>query len=139
VSLKQKFVYKLLKIVLRDDYYTVESTLAFSAVAHGALLLGNVSNSVMVFSPSLQQSGLFSSYIVGSVLLFSGLAVVLAGHGRVIGSRCAALMAQFVGWTALALAVLFNPFLSILVNVAYITIAVLAAGLYLSAATGDGE
>ncbi len=139
MSLREKFTYKLLKVVLTDDYYTVESTLGFSAVAHGVILLGNISNSAMLFSPALNRSGIFVSYLVGSVLLASGLAVVLAGHKKVLGSRCLALMSQFIGWSALTTAVVFNPFSNILVNIAYMTIAALSAGLYLSAATGDGE
>jgi uncharacterized membrane protein HdeD (DUF308 family) len=139
VSLREKFFFRIIKIVLRGDFYTAESTLSFSAIAHGIVLIGNISNPAVIFSSPIQPSGLFAAYIVGLLLLGGGIAEVLSSRGSTPYSRCIFLMTQFIGWLALAVAVVINPFSHVLVNIAYVTIVVLAAGLYLSAAAGDGE
>lgn len=139
MNIAEKFLYNLMRLALGGKLDPVEGTLAFSAIAHGLLLLADFSNASMVFSPSGEPGGIAASRIVGLGLFVSGLLVVLANHGKMCLSRQPALLAQFTAWAALFVAVCLNPFSNVVVNFGYGTIAIIAATIYLVVATGDGE
>lgn len=139
MNIAERFFYNLMRLALGGKLDPVEGTLAFSAVAHGLLLLADVTNASMIFSANGGPGGIVASRIVGAGLLVSGILVVLANHGKMCVSRQPALLAQFTAWAALFVAVFLNPLSNIILNFGYGTIAIITATIYLVVATGDGE
>lgn len=139
MNIAERLFYNLTRTSFGGKLEPVEGALAFSAIAHGVLLLSDFSNASMVFYPTGEHGGVVVARIVGAGLLASGLLVVLASHGKMYISRQPALLAQFSAWSALFVAVCLNPFSNIVVNFGYGTIALIAATIYLVVATGDGE
>lgn len=139
MNIAERFFYNLMRTSLGGKLEPVEGALAFSAIAHGILLLSDFSNASMAFSPTEEHGGALVAKIVGAGLLTSGLLVVLASHGKMCVSRHPALLAQFSAWSALFVAVSLNPLSNIVVNFGYGTISIIAATIYLVVATGDGE
>ena len=126
---------KMLRAMLFGKFEPVETTISSSSFIHGFIIIVYpvvTGRSIFMVSPPIE----FITAVM--LMIFGGTWFASICVPRITIRKNSAL-GQFAAWTMLSVLLLLSPSFHWLVHIGYVTIALVAAFLYLSLALGENN